>query len=322
MNQHIEHGNHIMDSFEFESGRFLENVNVEYATSGHPKYDDEGNIINALVYFPTIKGGHSILSKFHDILYAECPDEYFLIKITSLGSPDSCSPSSTGLKNNFPEYTIKDRVNFKRGLLKKIFNLNHVHGVIGQGLGGYEVYTWACEYPDEIEFLIVGNSSFKTNSYRYITSKALDNIIVSSDAYLDENYNEKLSQLIFSINSLIYSQIFSKRAFEKFTREELDIYMDHFVEESSNVDIYDFKYRNNAVLDYNLEDKLSNINAKTLIASSSDDIYYTPEFDAYPLKDKIENLEIYTFDAQDFVYNDDYSIFINLFLEFLEEFKK
>ena len=98
--------------------------------------------------------------------------------------------------------------------------------------------------------------------------------------------------------------------------------MDTFVEESSNVDIYDFKYRNNAVLNYNLEDKLSNIKAKTLVAISSDDIYYSPEFDAYPLKDKIENLEIYVFDAGDFVYNDDYLIFINLFLEFLEEFKK
>ena len=69
------------------------------------------------------------------------------------------------------------------------------------------------------------------------------------------------------------SPIFSKRAFEKFTREELDLYMDTFVEESSNVDIYDFKYRNNAVLNYNLEDKLSNIKAKTLVAISSDDIY-------------------------------------------------
>ena len=175
-------------------------------------------------------------------------------------------------------------------------------GILGVGNGGYDAYTWACEYHDEIEFLMVGNSSYKTNNYRYITSKALDNLIVSSDAYSDENYSEQLSQLMFSINSLIYSQYFSKRSFENFTREELDLDMDTFVEESSNVDIYDFKYRNNAVLNYNLEDKLSNIKAKTLVAISSDDIYYTPEFDAYPLKDKIENLEIYIFDAQDFVY--------------------
>ena len=324
-NSKLGYRKHIMNEFEFENGQILHDVEVEYTTRGTPKYDEDNNITNAIIYCHRFNGNCLSIGDLDQLLGSESPLSdygFFYISITSLGYPESCSPSTTQLKFNFPEYSFKDCVNFKRKFLAEVFNIRKLLGILGVGIGGYEAYTWACEYPDEIEFLIVGNSSFKTNSYRYITSKALDNIIVSSDAYLDENYNEKLSQLIFSINSLICSPIFSKRAFEKFTREELDIYMDHFVEESSNVDIYDFKYRNNAVLDYNLEDKLSNINAKTLIASSSDDIYYTPEFDAYPLKDKIENLEIYIFDAQDFVYNDDYSIFLNLFLEFLEEFKK
>ena len=69
-------------------------------------------------------------------------------------------------------------------------------------------------------------------------------------------------------------------------------------------------------------DKLSNIKAKTLIVGAFEDIYYSPEFDIYPLKDKIENLEINIFDADEYVYNYDYSRFIGLFREFLEEFKK
>ena len=98
--------------------------------------------------------------------------------------------------------------------------------------------------------------------------------------------------------------------------------MENFVEEGLTTDIYDFKYRNDAILDYDVEDKLSSISAKTLVVTASDDIYYTPEFDVDPLKDKIENLEIYTFNAEDFVYNDDYSIFVGPFREFLDEFKK
>ena len=156
-----------------------------------------------------------------------------------------------------------------------------------------------------------------------IASKGvLDNLIVSSDAYLDENYSTQLSQIMFSINSLIYSQYFSKKAFQNYTREELDLFMDSFVDEGSIVDIYDFKYRNEATLDYDIEDKLSNIKAKTSVTCSSDDHYFTPEFDIYPLKDKIENLRIDVFDAEEFVYNDDYSMFVDLFREFLEEFKK
>jgi homoserine O-acetyltransferase len=215
-----------------------------------------------------------------------------------------------------------DRVNFKRCILKEKFNIDHIHGVIGQGLGGYEVYTWACEYPDEMEFVIIGSSSFKTNGYRYIFSKAIDSIIVSSDAYLDTIYSEHLSKIMFSIYSLMYSQYFSKRVFQDFTRHEIDMFMDSFVDEGLAVDIHDFKYRNDAELDYDVEDKLSNIKAKTLIVGALEDTYYPLKFDVYPLKGKIENLEIHTFDAQNYAFNDDYSEFIGMFREFLEEFKK
>lgn len=76
------------------------------------------------------------------------------------------------------------------------------------------------------------------------------------------------------------------------------------------------------LLNYHIEDKLSNIKAKTLVVTASEDIYYSPEFDVYPLKEKIENLEISIFDAHKFVYQYDYSEFVNLFREFLKEFKE
>ena len=247
---------------------------------------------------------------------------FFYISITSLGYPESCSPSTTNLKFDFPKYSIKDCVNFKRKLLSDVFNISNILGILGVGTGGYEAFTWGCEYPDEMEFLIIGSSSFKTNGYRYLISKALCNLIESSDAYLDTVYSDYLSKLMFSINTFIYTHYFSKRAFETFTQSELDMLMDTFVEECSAEDLYDFKYKNDTKLNYDLSDKLSNIKAKTLIVSASEDIYYSPEFDVYPLKDKIENLEIYFFDAQEYVYNYDYSKFANLFREFLEEFKR
>ena len=98
--------------------------------------------------------------------------------------------------------------------------------------------------------------------------------------------------------------------------------MDTFIDEGMSIDIYDFKYRNDAILSYDVEDKLSNIKAEVWITATSTDIYFSPEFDAYPLEDKIENVKITLFDAEDFVYNDDYSIFVDQFKEFLEEFKK
>ena len=85
--------------------------------------------------------------------------------------------------------------------------------------------------------------------------------------------------------------------------------------------IFTMEFRNDAILTYNVEDKLTNIKAKTLIVSDSEDAYYSLEFDTYPLKDKIENLTFFIFNGKDFTFSEDYSLFFELFKEFLDEFK-
>lgn len=316
---------HVLDEFEFSDGQVLRDVEVEYTTRGTPKYDENGNVTNAVIYCHRFNGNCLSIGDLFQLIgpESELKDlNFFYISITSLGYPESCSPSTTNLKSDFPKYTVKDCVDFKRKFLKDTFNMTKVLGVFGVGNGGYEAYTWGCEYPDEMEFIMIGNSSYKTNNYRYILSKALDSIIFSSDNYTNCTYDENISKIMSAINLIIYSQYFSKKALQNFSREEIDIFMDNFIDEGLSVDIYDFKYRNDTVLTYNIEDKISNIRAKTWIATPSDNIYFSPETDAYSLKDKIENLNITVFNAEDFAYNDDYSIFVDPLREFLEEFKK
>ena len=316
---------HVLDEFEFSNGQILRDVEVEYTTRGTPKYDENGNVTNAVIYCHRFNGNCLSIGDLSQLIgpESELSDlNFFYISITSLGYPESCSPSTTGLKSDFPKYTVKDCVDFKRKFLKDAFNITKVLGIFGVGNGGYEAYTWGCEYPDEMEFILIGNSSYKTNNYRYILSKALDSIIFSSDNYMNCTYDENISKIMSAINLIIYSQYFSKKALQNFSREEIDIFMDNFIDEGLSVDIYDFKYGNDTILTYNIEDKISNIRAKTWIATPSDDIYFSPETDAYSLKDKIENLNITVFNAEDFAYNDDYSIFVEPLREFLEEFKK
>lgn len=321
----LGYSKYVLDEFEFENGEVLRDVEVEYTTRGTPTYDENGNVTNAIIYCHRFNGNCLSIGDLSQLIgpESELSDyNFFHISITSLGYSESCSPSTTSLKSDFPKYTIKDRVDFKRKFLADAFNITKVLGILGVGIGGYEAYTWGCEYPDEMEFLMIGNSSFQTNNYRYILSKSIESAILSSDAYMDGKYTENISKILSSINLLIYSQYFSKKAFQNFSREEIDILMDTFIDEGMAIDIYDLKYRNDAVLSYNVEDKLSKIRAKTWVTTTKDDIYYSPEFDAYPLKDKIENLIITSFDAEDFAYKDDYSIFVDQFREFLEEFKR
>lgn len=320
------YGKYTLDEFEFESGRVLENAGVEYLLAGTPKYDDEGNIINAIVFCHGFHGNYSTINSFHETAKKRNifdKKDYFFISITTLGFPESCSPSSTGLKHDFPEYSIKDRVNFKRKFLKEKLNIQNVFGVIGYGIGGFESYTWACEYPDEMEFIIVFTSSFKTNGYRYVLSKAYESIIESSDDFYDGGYSESLSRILVAINKMVYSNYFSKRIFQGMSNDEIDVLMDDFVDKGLFMDIYDFKFRNDAALKYDVEDKLNDIKAKALIITPSDDLYFSPIYDTLPLKNLIKDSKIIIIESKKhYMDEDDYFAAENDVRLFLKQFEK
>ncbi len=316
-----------MDSFKFESGRVLENVNVSYETSGIPKYDDEGNIINAIVYFPNLYGGNSILAQAHDLIKNNdfSTDEYFFIRIYSLGVPESCSPSSTGLKYDFPGYTFKDRVNFKKQFLDEKFNIKNVLGLIGEGLGGFEVFTWACEYPEDMEFIIIFNSSFKTYSNRYVFVKCVESIIESSDDFYSDEYSSSFSMLSVAIFRLLFAGYFPEKVLENLSNDEIDAFMDEYVEDGLFMDIHDFKSRNDCILKYNVEDKLHEIKAKSLILGIGGYLFFNPEKDIVPLGNIIENSKIAIFKSKALTYYDKEDYVDELGLEiisFLKDLKK
>lgn len=296
----LGYGVYTLDEFEFVNGKVLKDVSIECFISGTPKYDDEGNIVNVVIYCHSYNGNCFSINDLYQITAESAPfdkNEYLIISITSLGFPESCSPSTTGLKLNFPKYSVLDSVNFKRQFLKEFLDIEKVMGVTGRGIGGYEVYTWACEYPDEMEFIMICDSSFKTNGYRYAISRAVDSIIESSEGFYSETYDVSLSNTMISINRLIYSNIFSKKILQQMSNDEIDILMDEFVENGLFLDIYDLKYRNDLVLEYNVEDKLQNIEAETLIFGHIDDLYYSHEYDTLPADGLIKNSEVLLFES-------------------------
>ena len=321
----IGYDKYTMDSFEFESGSVLENVDVEYMAKGTPKFDDEGNMTNVILYCHRFNGSYSSLDDIFRLTAKGKPfdfEKYYFISITSLGFPNSCCPSTTDLKHNFPKYTIKDRVNFKRQFLKERFNIEKVHGIISRGVGGYEAYTWACDYPDELDFIICSSTAFKTNGYRYVVSKCMESIIESSDDFYSDIYSDSLSRMMVSINKLLYSNYFSKQVFHNMTNDEIDVLMDDFVDDGLFVDIYDFKLRNDAVLEYDVEDKLKNIKAKALIISSKNDMYYSPKFDVMPIEELIENSKIILLEpSADYTTYEDYPLIEDELNNFLDNVK-
>ena len=289
-----------MDSFEFTNGEVLKTVNVEFMTFGTPKYD--GNVItNAIVYCHGSLGNFTSVKKIFPLIHENAPfdeNKYFFISISALGSPGSCSPSSTGLKNKFPSYTIEDVVNFQKQFLAEKFNINHVLGIIGNSMGGFVALTSAILYPDFADFIMPGVSSYKVAGHDYILSKFVNEIITSDENYENGISNDSIKRTIRLASLAEFNFGVSKEALRATPKDELSQNFEEYGEESLFLDVYDIKYCNEACMNYDVENDLDKIKSKTFIISCAQDPHFPPELDGIPMSEMIKGSQIVIMDSQ------------------------
>lgn len=322
---YVERYVHVMDSFEFEYGRILENVEVEYKTFGVPKYDEEGFLTNAVLFFSTFNGIYSFLRESHQYIMdnGNFIDEFYFIVVSPLGTPNSCSPSTTGLNYDFPRYTLRDVVNFQRQFLAEKFKIKRILGLVGEGLGGYLVLTWACEFLDDMEFIFIVNSAAKVSGYRFIISKISENIIDSTEDYYTDGYSVSKTKTMIALNSLMFAHTSSKKIFNNLSNDQISAIFEDFNDQCFFMDIYDFKFRNDCCMDFDVTDKLGNIKAKSLFVATNDN-YFQFELDILPLKDSVPNSIVLKQEdtKEDYFFEDkDYAPIGKEVIAFLEQFK-
>ncbi|MBE6495330.1 MAG: alpha/beta fold hydrolase [Methanobrevibacter thaueri] len=313
-----------MDSFQFENGDVLEDVQVEYMTFGTPIYDEDNNIKNAVIYCHGSLGRYSSMKKIAPLVgKGDAFDEskYFFICLTALGSPNSCSPSTTGLKNKFPKYTILDVVNFQKQFLAEKFNISHVLGMIGNSMGGFVALTSAIKYPDYADFIITGVSSYKVAGHDFILSKFVDEIITSDPDYAKGELTYSLIRTLRLANLAEFNFGLSKEALREMSNDELASEFENFGNEMLEVDIYDLKYCNESCMYFNVEDDLDKVKSKVLIISCTKDPHFPTDLDGIPMNNMIKDSQLIVMDSNlgHLCFNELESISYEL-KEFMEEF--
>lgn len=313
-----------MDSFQFENGDVLEDVQVEYMTFGTPIYDEDNNIKNAVIYCHGSLGRYSSMKKIAPLVgKGDAFDEskYFFICLTALGSPNSCSPSTTGLKNKFPKYTILDVVNFQKQFLAEKFNISHVLGMIGNSMGGFVALTSAINYPDYADFIITGVSSYKVAGHDFILSKFVDEIITSDPDYAKGELTYSLIRTLRLANLAEFNFGLSKEALREMSNDELASEFENFGNEMLEVDIYDLKYCNESCMHFNVEDDLDKVKSKVLIISCTKDPHFPTDLDGIPMNNMIKDSQLIVMDSNlgHLCFNELESISHEL-KEFMEEF--
>ncbi|MBQ9160484.1 MAG: alpha/beta fold hydrolase [Methanobrevibacter sp.] len=290
-----------LSSFKFQNGEVIKEALVEFMTFGTPKYDEEGMISNAIVYAHGSLGNFSSMKKIFPLTSQNDvfdKDKYFFICISALGSPGSCSPSTTDLKNKFPKYSIADVVNFQKQFLKEKFGIEHILGLIGNSMGGFVGLTQAIEYPNFQEFIICGVSSYKVAGHDYILSKFVDEIITSDPDYNKGELTYSLIRTLRLANLAEFNFGLSKEALRAMSNVELDSEFENFGNETLEIDIYDLKYCNESCMNFNVENDLDKIKSKVLIIACKQDPHFPPELDAIPMSEMIEDSQLIIMDSE------------------------
>jgi homoserine O-acetyltransferase len=274
---------------------------VEYTTLGTPKIDSDGFLVNAVLYLHGSSGDYSSVKRLDSITGSGSPidtDEFYIISASSLGSPGSASPSTTTLGSEFPEYTINDMINFHHVFLTENFPIKHLKGVIGNSMGGFQALNWGVDFPDFMDFLIILVSSYQVSGLNYANYHYTNSLIEKDPDYEGGNYKKNPERSTAAVAEFMYHFGLSKEYYRyEINNEDIALAMEEMGLEGTKIDANDTVWRNKAVMQFDLEEKIPNIKANTLIVGINQDQYFPPHMDAIPLSKMIKNSEIIIYDS-------------------------
>lgn len=290
---------HMFNDFEFESGEIIHELKVEYATFGNKIMDDEGNIINGILYLHGWSGDYTSIKRIKDIIGpGETIDtnKFFIICPTVLGSPGSSSPSNSNLGPKFPKYTIKDMVNAQYSLLNQL-KIKHLKGIIGASMGGFQTLQWAVTYPEFMDFIIPITTSSNVKGQNFAIFNLMNIFIKEDPSYNNGEYSVNPKIGPSNASMLLYLFGFSPEYYKNNSDEEILESLNEMKLEGLKTDANDIVWRNEAAISFDVSGDLSKIKARTLIIGVNQDQYFPLDIDIMPLFKGITNSKLFAYDS-------------------------
>jgi homoserine O-acetyltransferase len=293
---------HTIKEFEFQSGKLLPEITLEYATQGVKETDEAGKITNAILYLHGWTGSYASVENLADVIgpgKTIDTNRFYVISPTALGSPGSVSPSTSGKGPEFPDYTIKDMVEAHYQLINQKLGIEHLKGIMGTSMGGFQALTWALEHPGFTDFLILNGTTHRISNQMYGVYHLLIRIIEDDPGYNGGKYSKNPVEAMAKASNLTFLWTVSPDYFDEFfsSRKEFLEFLDEMGAESSGWDANDVVWRSQALLNYDLEGRISQIKTPALILGIHQDQLVNPDTGAIPLHEEISGSELFLYDS-------------------------
>jgi len=271
-------GDWVARDFRFHTGEAFAELKLHYRTIGAPTGEP------VLVLHGTAGSGASMLGKdFADELFgAGQPldaSRYYIILPDALGTGQSTRPSD-GLRAKFPRYNYDDMVQAQYRLVTEGLGVKHLRLVIGNSMGGMQVWIWGGRYPDFMDALVpmaclpVAMSGRNWMLRRMFTQSIRNDPEWNGGNYTAQPRGMQSHLLYFGLATIGGNQALFKQAPSAAKGDEL---IAKRLAEPFRGDANDVLYQWESSYDYDPSPGLPRIQAAVLALNSSDDERNPPE---------------------------------------------
>lgn len=268
----------IAKDFQFHTGEVLKEVKLGYITLGDPKHPAvlilHGTAGSAKGMLGKDFGGE--LFKAGQVLDA---NKYFIIIPDSIGVGKSSKPSD-GLKAQFPRYNYKDMVVGQYRLLTEGLGIQHLQLVLGNSMGGMQVWLWGTNYPGFADYLVPMASTPSAMSGRnWIMRRFISESIRRDPAWNGGNYETQPKGAHFASVFYPFATTGGNQRLQVLApnSEKADAMVDERLNTPLLMDANDFLYQWESSRDFNPSPDLEKIKAKVLAINAADDERNPPE---------------------------------------------
>jgi homoserine O-acetyltransferase/O-succinyltransferase len=271
-------GSWIVSDFKFSTGETLPELKLHYTTIGNPAGEP------VLVLHGTTGSGLGMANPaFGGELFGPGQpldaSKYFIILPDAIGTGKSSKPSD-GLRAKFPNYNYDDMVTAQYRLVKEHLGVKRLRLIVGNSMGGMQVWMWAQKYPDMMDIAIpMASLPTAMNSRNWMMRRFLVDSIRNDPEWMGGNYTKQpaswqFASVFYAIATNGGSQAINKAAP---TREKADEIVYARLKAPMAGDANDHLYQWASSADYNPSAGLERITATLLAINSADDERNPPE---------------------------------------------
>jgi homoserine O-acetyltransferase len=265
-------GEWVVSDLRFHTGETLPQLRLAYTTVGDPRGEP------VVVLHGTGGSARSLLTpNFAGELFGPGQPldatRYFIVIPDAVGHGKSSRPSD-GLKMKFPRYNYDDIVAAHHRLLTEHLGIKHVRMVIGNSMGGMEVWMWAGQHPDFMD-IAVPMASLPTEmaSRNWMMRRMIIDSIRNDPDWKNGEYTTQPKSPKFA--SVYYQIAMNGGNFGHFknapTRAQADKLIEQRMAAPFTADANDTLYAWESSGDYNPSANLEKIQATLLAINAADD---------------------------------------------------